>query len=65
MGGKYEVIGWEYPYDGTYDLYVTTNSYFKARKAYRKAKKMFYSAFIKYILKEDGTKIAVNKEIKL
>ena len=46
MGGKYEVIGWEYPYDGTYDLYVTTNSYFKARKAYRKAKKRFYSSFI-------------------
>lgn len=46
MGGKYEVIGWEYPYNGMYDLHIITNSYFKARKAYRKAKKMFYSAFI-------------------
>ena len=46
MGGKYEIIGWCYPYQGCYDLHEFTNSWWKARKFYRKAKKMFYSAFI-------------------
>lgn len=46
MGGKYEIIGWEYPYTGVYDLHEFTNSWIEARKAYRKAKKMFCSAFI-------------------
>ena len=46
MGGKYEIIGWEYPYKGLYDLHEYTDNYWKARKIYRKAKKMFYSAFI-------------------
>lgn len=47
MGGKYEVIGWCYPYkEGFDDLHIFTNSWFKARRYYRKAKKMYYSAFI-------------------
>lgn len=46
MGGKYEVIGWEYPYHDENDIHIYTNSWIKARKAYRKARKMFYSAFI-------------------
>ena len=56
MGGKYEVIGKEY---GSFfeDIHIFTNNLVEALKAYRKAKKMFYSAFIvrndKYI-KEKG-----------
>ena len=46
MGGKYEIMGFEYPFKGYYDLHEYTNSWWKARKLYRKAKKMFYSAFI-------------------
>lgn len=46
MGGKYEIIGWEYPYCGGNDIHIYTNSWWKAIKAYRKAKKMYYSAFI-------------------
>lgn len=46
MGSKYEIIGWEYPYKGYHDLHYYTNSWFKARKIYKKAKKMYYSAFI-------------------
>lgn len=46
MGGKYEIIGWEYPYRGYNDLHEYTNSWLEARRLYRKAKKMFYSAFI-------------------
>ena len=46
MGGKYEVIGWEYPYLDENDIHIYTNSLIKARRVYRKAKKMFYSAFI-------------------
>lgn len=46
MGGKYEIIGWGYPYKGLYDLHEFTDNYLEARKIYRKAKKMFYSAFI-------------------
>ena len=41
MGGKYEVIGWEYPYHDENDIHIYTNSWIKARKAYRKAKKCF------------------------
>lgn len=54
MGGKYEIIGREYgsPSD---DIHIFTNKLWEALKAYRKAKKMFYSAFIvrndKYIKK--------------
>ena len=46
MGGKYEIIGWRYPYKGYNDLHEYTNSWFRARRLYRKAKKMYYSAFI-------------------
>lgn len=47
MGGKYEIIGREYLTGyGIYDLHEYTNSLWKARKLYRKAKKMYYSAFI-------------------
>lgn len=46
MGSKYEVIGWKYPYHNENDIHIYTNSWIEARKAYRKAKKMFYSAFI-------------------
>lgn len=56
MGGKYEVIGKEY---GSFfeDIHIFTNNLIAAVKAYRKAKKMFYSAFIvrndKYIKEKD------------
>ena len=57
MDGKYEIVGWEYPYSGFYDLHEFTDSWWKARKLYRKAKKMFYSAWIvrdnKKIIKEN------------
>lgn len=46
MGGKYEIRGFEYPFKGYYDLVEYTDSWWEARKFYRKAKKMFYSAFI-------------------
>ena len=46
MGGKYEIIGWYFPYQGYYDLHEFTDSWWKARRLYRKAKKMYYSAFI-------------------
>jgi hypothetical protein len=46
MGGKYEIIGWNYPYEGYYELHEFTNSWWEARRLYRKAKKMYYSAFI-------------------
>lgn len=46
MGGKYEIIGCCYLAEGGYDLHEYTDNWFKARKTYRKAKKMFYSAFI-------------------
>jgi hypothetical protein len=46
MGGKYEIRGFNYPFKGFYDLCEYTDSWWKARKFYRKAKKMFYSAFI-------------------
>ena len=46
MGGEYEIIGWCYPYKGYPDLHEFTNSWFKARRLYRKAKKMYCSAFI-------------------
>lgn len=46
MGGKYEVIGWEYPYQGIHDIHEFTDSWWKARKIYKKARRMFYSAFI-------------------
>ena len=46
MGGKYEIIGWCYPYKGYNDLHEYTNSWFRARRFYKKAKKMYYSAFI-------------------
>lgn len=46
MGGKYEIIGWYYPYEGLCDLHEFTNSWWKARRLYRKAKKMYYCAFI-------------------
>ena len=56
MGGKYEIIGREY---GSLceDIHIFTNNLSEALKAYRKAKKMFFCAFIvrndKYI-KEEG-----------
>lgn len=46
MGGKYEIRGFEYPFNGIYDLLEYTDSWWEARKLYRKAKKMYYSAFI-------------------
>ena len=46
MGGKYEIIGWNYPYKGYNEIHEFTNSWWKARRLYRKAKKMYYSAFI-------------------
>jgi hypothetical protein len=46
MGGKYEIIGWYFPYQGIYDLHEFTDSWWEARRLYRKAKKMYYSAFI-------------------
>ena len=46
MGGKYEIFGWYYPYQGYYDLHEYTDSWWKARKLYRKAKKMFCYGFI-------------------
>lgn len=46
MGGKYEIIGWCYPYDGCNDLHEYTESLWEALKIYKKARKMFYSAFI-------------------
>lgn len=46
MGGKYEIRGWCYPYQGFYDLHEFTDSWWKARRLYRKAKKMYCSAFI-------------------
>lgn len=56
MGGKYEIIGKEYG-SPCEDIHIFTNNLVEALKAYRKAKKMFYSAFIvrndKYI-KEKG-----------
>lgn len=56
MGGKYEIIGKEY---GSLceDIHIFTNSLSEALKAYRKAKKMFFCAFIvrndKYIKEEE------------
>lgn len=46
MGGKYEIRGAKYPFEGHYDIVVFTDSWFKARRYYRKTKKMFYRAFI-------------------
>lgn len=54
MGGKYEIIGKEY---GSLceDIHIFTKSLSEALKAYRKARKMFFCAFIvrndKYIKK--------------
>ena len=56
MGGKYEIIGKEYD-SPCEDIHIFTNNLIAAVKAYRKAKKMFYSAFImrndKYIKEKD------------
>ena len=61
MGGKYEIIGCCYPCsDGCYDLHEYTDSWFKARKIYRKAKKMFYSAFI---IRNDKNKNIIYNEM--
>lgn len=57
MGGKYEIIGWCYPYKGYHDLHEYTDSYLEARKFYKKAKKMFYSAFIVRNNKKKNVKI--------
>lgn len=58
MGSKYEIIGRECNSQCD-DIHVFTNSLIKALKVYRKAKKMFFCAFIirndKYIrVVEDG-----------
>ena len=56
MGGKYEIIGKEYG-SPCEDIHIFTNNLIAALKAYRKAKKMFYCAFIvrndKYIKEKD------------
>lgn len=31
MGGRYEVIGWYYPYKGLYDFHKFTNNWFVAQ----------------------------------
>lgn len=45
MGGKYEVIGREYD-SLCDDIHIFTDNLSEAIKAYRKAKKMFFCAFI-------------------
>lgn len=42
MGGKYEILGWFYPYKHYLDYHEYTNSYWQARKLFRKAKKKYY-----------------------
>ena len=46
MGGKYEIFGWNFPYQGIYDLHEFTDSWWEARRLYRKAKKMYCCGFI-------------------
>ena len=46
MGGKYEIFGWSFPYQGHYDMHEFTDSWWEARKLYRKAKKMYCCGFI-------------------
>ena len=45
MGGKYEIIGKKYG-SPCEDIHIFTNKLIEALKAYRKAKKMFFCAFI-------------------
>ena len=42
MGGKYEITGWSYPYKDYLDYHEYTNSFWKAVKLFRKAKKKYY-----------------------
>lgn len=42
MGGKYEITGWSYPYKGYLEYHEYTNSFWKAVKLFRKAKKKYY-----------------------
>lgn len=56
MGGKYEIFGWNFPYQGYYEMHEFTNSWWEARRLYRKAKKMFCCGFIVRNEKHKGLK---------